>query len=409
MKKFTVVTIAVIATLGFLSLAGCQKNQNTQEDNSSQKKVEIQVGEGIIKFNDPYTNITTSLDFDGKQAQVKYGANTADYTIKDVLQPFNIDNVSGLEYPFLMEADYSDGKKVEYLVIAHTDGDHLVAVDQVAVGHPSRIDEIHPYNNREIVVECYIGVGADKEMVNLDYTFSNDKIVPGKDNIDINSANPAPKETPKPSSTSTAASSPKATTTTQKVANKGKVALTFDDGPGRYTTGMLNTLKDKGVKATFYVIGENAESKPEVVAREFNEGNEVGNHTYTHPDLKKLTADAQSDEIGKNNKTIKNIIPTLIPIWFRPPYGNYNDDTLNILPKLGLNKVLWTVDTRDWSGKSADDITSAALDGAKDGAIILMHDGVANSVETAKALPNIIDGLRNRGYQMVTVTELNKK
>lgn len=403
----SVILVIALIALGLFGLSSWQK-KNTSTDSRAQKRVGLEIGEGVIKITDPYANISQNVDFKNKQATVKYGGNTVNYTIKDVLQPFNIDNDGDLEYPFLMEADYSDGKKVEYLIIASPTDDHFVAVDQVAIGNPARIDEIHPYNDTEIVVECYIGVGVDKEMVNLTYDFANDKIIPGKDNVDIDTASPKPKETPKPTATPTKTSTPKPTATQAKTNTKGRVALTFDDGPGRYTSDFLDTLKNKGVKGTFFIIGQNAESKPDYVARAYNEGNDVGNHTYSHPDLKKLSYDAQMDEISKCNNVLKKIVSGLSVKWMRPPYGNYNDDTLDVLSKLGLQKMLWTIDTRDWSGKSAADIASAALEGVKDGSVILMHDGVANSSETIKALPDIIDGLKNLGYQMVTITELKK-
>ena len=188
--------------------------------------------------------------------------------------------------------------------------------------------------------------------------------------------------------------------------NRPVVALTFDDGPGVHTPEILDILKNKGVKATFFMIGENAEGKHDFVKRVHDEGHVIANHTYDHVQLSKYSYDKQKDEIQKTNDILKGIISGLNVHWFRPPYGDYNDDTMKVLGELGMERVLWNVDPRDWSGVQADAILDNVLSNAKDGSIVLMHDGVANSSETAKALPKIIDGLRDKGYKLVTVSEI---
>ena len=111
----------------------------------------------------------------------------------------------------------------------------------------------------------------------------------------------------------------------------------------------------------------------------------------------------EMDELTKTNNIIENAISGINVHYFRPPYGNFNDDTLNVLSKLGMEKVLWTVDPRDWSGIPANEISNAVLSNVKDGSVVLMHDGVANSSETAKALPGIISTLKDRGYKFETL------
>lgn len=383
-------------------LSGCALTANRLSHN--QALLEKKMGNGLIHLKDLNKNFEADVQFKNKQAEIAHDNQKITYTIKDILQPYNIDNQGPEEYPFLLEADYQDGKKLDYLVISRYEKNKFQAIDQIVVGDPAQIGSINELDDKEVVVEASWGEGADKEDVHLTYTFQADKIVPDKNNIDITKPKPKPTPTPTPTATKTATPAPTKTTSSGD-SGKGKVALTFDDGPGVHTPEVLSVLADKGVNATFFMIGENAESRNDYVRRVHDAGHLIGNHTYDHQDLKKLSYDAQYDEINKTNKIINGIIG-LSPHYMRPPYGNYNDDTKSVLTALGMEKVLWNVDTRDWSGLSADQIKTAALAGVKDGAIILMHDGVANSSETAKALPGIIDEIKNRGYQMVKLSEL---
>jgi peptidoglycan/xylan/chitin deacetylase (PgdA/CDA1 family) len=396
-------SIVILATIIFLLIIQ-QKNVNKANQLSKdQEKVEKQVGEGIIKINDTYANFQREIDFVGKSATIKPKPDNSEiiqYTITDVLQPFNIDQAGEQEYPFLLKAEYPDGKKLDYLVIGRWNNKVLESIDQVIVGNASQIKDIHSLNDQEVVVDATWGEGSNQEDVQLAYTFANEKIIPDKNNIDITKAKPNLTPTPTPAPTQTPKNTP------QSASGKGNIALTFDDGPGVHTPEVLDVLKEYSVKATFFMIGENAESKNSYVQRVHSEGHEIGNHTYDHQDMKKLSQDAQMDEISKTNDILKKIISSLNVHWFRPPYGNFNSDTTAVLDKLGMQKVLWNVDTRDWSGLSSDQIISAALSGAKNGAIILMHDGVANSGQTAKALPTIIQELKNRGYNLVKISDL---
>jgi|GEM_PF-2545799 len=405
MKKFLLIFLIPLVIIALaIVLVKCNKSKNSDKS-AGQNQAEIKLGEGIIKINDPTANFQKDVDFNNKQAVIKYGNNNEKevvYTIFDLLQPFNIDSEGDQEWPFLMRADYSD-KKIVYLIIARQDDDKFTAVDQVIVGDPTKIDDIHQVSSTEIAIDAFIGEGSDKESVILAYTFQANKIVPGKDNIDLNTK-PKPKETPAPKPSPTATNKPDS-----ESGEKGKVALSFDDGPGKYTPDILDILKDEGIKATFFEIGENAEGKGDYTKRVHAEGHELGNHTYDHQQLNKLSYDKQLDEMKHTNDILKGLVPEAKINWMRPPYGSYNDDTKTAAGKLGMEVMLWNVDTRDWSGKKAADITSSVFDGLKDGAIILMHDGVANSSETAKALPDIIKGIRDRGYKMVTISELKGK
>jgi len=394
---WTILALALIAVGVYYSYKYVQSHQSPLSPD--QQRFELALGDGIIHFNDPKTNLELDLDFNKKKAISAIASGNVNYEITDILQPFNIDAIGAREWPFLLEASYPDGKKIDYLAIAHEDGRKFKVVDMVAVGNADQIDDLHSLNDREVIVDAFWGEGTNRERVELSYGFANDKIIPGAANIDI--SKPKPKPTPPPAPTPTKKTSDNPTPS----GDKGKVALTFDDGPGRYTPAILAILKDKGVKATFFEIGQNAESHTDYVKAVHDDGHLIGNHTYTHPQMSKLSYEAQMDEITHTNNIINDIIG-LTPHYFRPPYGDYNSDTLNVLSKLGMERVMWNVDPRDWSGVPAESILDNVLANTKSGSIVLMHDGVANSGETAKALPDIIDGLRSRGFALVKLSEL---
>ena len=178
------------------------------------------------------------------------------------------------------------------------------------------------------------------------------------------------------------------------------VALTFDDGPNPSTTNrLLDILKKYNVKATFFMLGERVSSGRECIKRMYDEGMEIGSHTYSHKQLTKLSYDNIKSEIDKTNKAISEVIgenPTVI----RPPYGSYND---NVKSLSGMPVILWSVDTLDWKSKNADAIFKVVTETTKDGSVLLFHDIYSTSVD---AVERIIPELKKRGYEMVTVSEL---
>lgn len=380
---------------------------------SEQRKAQALLGNSTITFNDPHLNRQMNIEFSGQNAKTSDPSQSnkaIDYKITDLLPPVNLDKIGAVEYPFILNAVYPDGKNLDYLVIAHKSGFTFRSVDQALIGPASQIDSINSSSDTEVVIEAFvehqISSGETiKDKAMLTYTFQADKIVPGKNNIDISKKIVDPRAVEKPASLPTPKASSTPSPTPKPATGKGKIALTFDDGPGAYTPKFIDTLNKYGIKATFFMIGENAESRTDTVKQVHAAGEEIGNHTYDHQDLKKLSYDGQYDEINKTNNILKGLISTA-PHWMRPPYGNFNDDTTKVLNALGMQKALWNVDTRDWSGLSADDIRKAALAGAKDGAIILMHDGVANSTQTLQALPDIIQSLQSQGYTLVKLSEL---
>ena len=176
------------------------------------------------------------------------------------------------------------------------------------------------------------------------------------------------------------------------------VALTFDDGPSFYTEGLLDTLKEHNVKATFFVLGTQVRIQSETVQRMFQEGHQIGNHTWDHPNLTKM-GDAQiREQLQLTDDLVTQIIGEPTP-FLRPPYGAYDD---RVLAASGLPIIFWSVDPLDWKDRDAETVASRIID-APVGAIILAHD-IHKS--TVAAVPAIIAALKSRGIHFVTVTKL---
>lgn len=178
------------------------------------------------------------------------------------------------------------------------------------------------------------------------------------------------------------------------------VALTFDDGPGSATRDILAVLARKEVLATFFVLGGNASAQPSVIQDIREAGHEIENHTWSHPNLTKLSADQVRSELARTSEVLGGCS------FFRPPGGVYNDAVTAIAGELGLACVLWDVDTRDWETKNKDAILAAVKQQVRPGAIILMHDGGGDRSATVAALPEIIDWLLDQGYAITTLGHL---
>ena len=204
---------------------------------------------------------------------------------------------------------------------------------------------------------------------------------------------PEPKPEPKPAP---AAPAP-APTTGNKV-----IALTFDDGPGPYTAHLLDVLDQYGAKATFFLIGSKVSSQANVVRSIHARGHQLGNHSWSHPELPKLPINQIAGEIDRTNDAIKQATG-VTPAILRPPYGAVNGAVLEQLRLRGMSSILWSVDTRDWADRNSDIVCSRAVAGARPGAIILMHDIHQTSVG---AVPCILSALKQQGYSFVTVQGL---
>lgn len=183
---------------------------------------------------------------------------------------------------------------------------------------------------------------------------------------------------------------------------KPKIALTFDDGPHQvYTPMLLDGLKERGVKATFFLIGENIEigENAEIVKREHEEGHLIGNHTYSHVEITRLENEAAYQEIQKTNEIIENIIGEKVE-FMRPPFGAWQKE---LEKKIHVLPVMWTVDPLDWATENVDEIVNKVVTEVKENDMILLHDCYASSV---KAALRIVDLLQAEGYTFVTVDEL---
>jgi len=182
------------------------------------------------------------------------------------------------------------------------------------------------------------------------------------------------------------------------------VAITFDDGPSAtLTPQLLDMLKARGMHATFYVVGENAERYPDILKRMVAEGHEIGNHSYNHPAFTKLGADGVRSQIQRTSDAITAATGTP-PKTLRPPYGATSPYiTHRINEEFGMKVIMWQVDPLDWKYRDSGRVSAAIIKEAKPGDIILAHDIHATTVA---AMPATFDALLAKGYKFVTVSEL---
>jgi peptidoglycan-N-acetylglucosamine deacetylase len=184
-----------------------------------------------------------------------------------------------------------------------------------------------------------------------------------------------------------------------------EIALTFDDGPGPYTPQILAILQREHVGATFFEVGIEERyfnaSTTEIAA----DDDVIGDHTEVHAPMSELSAKAQRAQLLEQASAIGRF-GAPFPRLFRPPYGLWNKTTLSLLHRYRMLMVLWTVDTNDYRRPGVAAIVDAAVDGARPGAIILLHDAGGDRSQTVAALPRIIAALRRQHYQLVTVPRL---
>lgn len=183
------------------------------------------------------------------------------------------------------------------------------------------------------------------------------------------------------------------------------VALTVDDGPhGKVTPELLRLLQEKGVKATFFMLGANVEKHPEIVKQVIDNGHEIACHSYSHKRLNTLTTVELNQEFEQFEALLQNLsVPK--PVFFRPPDGAYNDAVVALAYQRGYKTILWSVDAGDWRCPPVQQVVQVVLQQVKPGAIILMHDG-QYPLPTTPAVGLIIDKLRSQGYQFLTMSEL---
>ena len=179
-----------------------------------------------------------------------------------------------------------------------------------------------------------------------------------------------------------------------------KIALTFDDGPNHiYTLPLLEGLKERGVKATFFLLGQEVVENPDIAKRIAQDGHLIGNHSFYHEDLSQMEAEEAVMYVSRTNEVIYEVTGQY-PQLIRPPFGRANAKSVYEPPMV---EVLWTIDSRDWELSDVGTIMQNVLPNAKEDGIILMHDASASSVQAAFA---IVDSLQEQGYCFVTLDEI---
>ncbi len=186
-------------------------------------------------------------------------------------------------------------------------------------------------------------------------------------------------------------------------ATSGKlVAITFDDGPGAYTEQLLDGLAARGAKATFFLVGNRISSRLSTVQRMVREGHQIGNHSYSHPDLTTLSSASVSTELTRTRQLLVQAGGSQT-YALRPPYGSHN---ATVRSNAGGPVILWSVDTLDWQSRNANAVYNKIINETRDGSIVLLHDIYSTSVQGAL---RGIDTLKQQGYEFVTVNELLRR
>lgn len=187
--------------------------------------------------------------------------------------------------------------------------------------------------------------------------------------------------------------------------NRPYIALTFDDaGSVSQVTNILDILRDNGAKATFFLNGEWADVNPELVRRTLSEGHEIANHSYSHPSFTVLGEEEMRNEILTTQKVLENLGDSKPVRMFRPPYGEYDKTVTTVLREMGYSAlVMWDVDSRDWTGISAEKMVQSVSTSVTAGSIVLFH---LHGPHTAEALSELIPLLKSRGYILTTVSTM---
>jgi peptidoglycan/xylan/chitin deacetylase (PgdA/CDA1 family) len=182
------------------------------------------------------------------------------------------------------------------------------------------------------------------------------------------------------------------------------VAMTFDDGPHPTNTPrLLDMLRERGIRATFYLIGNRVVQYPEIARRIAEEGHEIGNHSYTHPFLDRLSASTVTSEIDRTTDAIFQVTGRP-PVTFRPPYGAFTrSQRTGLHATRALPTILWSVDPQDWRRPGASVVANRILQHTHQGSIVLSHDIHRGTID---AMPQTLDGLTARGLRFVTISQI---
>ncbi|MGW1884674.1 polysaccharide deacetylase family protein [Streptomyces sp. NPDC001970] len=178
------------------------------------------------------------------------------------------------------------------------------------------------------------------------------------------------------------------------------MVLTFDDGPHpRYTPDILKILGKHDVRAMFFVCGEMAVEHPDLLRRVADDGHVIGNHTWSHPLVPRLSASRIRDELGSTSEIIEKTLGSP-PLWYRAPYGAWNKHSFEIGADLGMEPLAWTIDSLDWREPGTGKIVSRVLDGAEPGAVVLSHDAGGDRSQSVAALRRYLPALLRSGYRI---------
>ncbi|MDX3855105.1 polysaccharide deacetylase family protein [Streptomyces sp. AK02-01A] len=178
------------------------------------------------------------------------------------------------------------------------------------------------------------------------------------------------------------------------------MVLTFDDGPDpRYTPDILRTLRQYDVRAMFFVCGEMVEEYPDLTREIADDGHLVCNHTWSHPLMPSLPPSGIRSQLVRTSEEIEKAVGTP-PLWYRAPYGAWNQHLFEIGAKLGMEPLAWTVDSLDWTAPGTDRIVSGILDGAGPGVVVLSHDAGGNRSQSVAALRRYLPWLLDEGYRI---------
>ncbi|WP_371493972.1 polysaccharide deacetylase family protein [Kitasatospora sp. NBC_00374] len=180
------------------------------------------------------------------------------------------------------------------------------------------------------------------------------------------------------------------------------LALTIDDGPDpTYTPAVLKILDEQRISATFFLIGRNAAEHPALVREIAAHGHHIANHTWSHPDLRRLSETEARDELRRTCDLLYETTGRA-PTWFRAPAGDFTEASLRVGAELGMRPMAWSVDPRDWSRPGSSAIVDRVLKAVGSGSIVLNHDGGGDRTQTVTALRSYLPVLTGQGYQFTT-------
>jgi peptidoglycan-N-acetylglucosamine deacetylase len=191
-----------------------------------------------------------------------------------------------------------------------------------------------------------------------------------------------------------------------KAVGSKAIALTFDDGPWPTTTARIaSALKRLDAQATFFVLGSQIRGRAKLMRTVVAGGSIIGVHSWNHAIMSRRSSATNRSDLARCKRAVRGAIGTT-PRWFRPPYGSTSASLRKAASQEGLRQVIWTVDTLDWKIRNKSSVASRALRGARNGGVVLMHDGGGPRGATAAAVPTIVAKLRKKGYDFVTLNEL---